>query len=139
MEHEDLAGSTTYTAAVQASDLLEAPMEVPFSWSFTTKAVNEPAVAVEPVIDAVGEQVSLSWQAYSENCQYQVYRSTTPYTGYAPWQTPFSETSFLDNPGTIGTVGTNYFYFIESLSCSGGSPAESKRVGEFDYALVTVP
>jgi len=101
-----------------------------------------------------GNDVQLSWQHVTKDSnnkditvvKYYVYRDTAPYQGDSATQGdeiagPFS----TSNPVTwtdanhVGSVSTNYFYYVRSVVMDGKKEVLSElsnHIGEFDFALV---
>ena len=87
--------------------------------------------------------MTLNWQSDSRYTAYQVWRSKRPYfspddadavpIGTVPRRsTPKSSSPTPDSAAAIGNPDLNYFYVVRGA----GATADSKPVGEFDFALI---
>ncbi|MCA9963544.1 MAG: hypothetical protein KC423_04850 [Anaerolineales bacterium] len=74
---------------------------------------------------------SYDWTPDQSGCTESLYRSGTPYAGYA-WLT--DDPANYDGSGSLTSVETNYFYYLY-VDC-GSSTAQSDAVGEFTFAIV---
>jgi len=95
-------------------------------WHCTT------AVVTSPDITASGSDVQLAWA--SNVLIANIYRASndpyfTPGGAYA-----LNQTSVWTDAGAAGTVGSNYTYIIRANGDCGES-GNSKRLGEFDFAI----
>ncbi|MCA9952034.1 MAG: hypothetical protein KDE48_20430, partial [Anaerolineales bacterium] len=90
-----------------------------------------PDVVIAP---ATSSDIELTWTPHGSYCQYNVYRSTSPYVGYAlhaeDMASPYTDAGVLGNPAL------NYFYYVEWIACVGGGTAVTDEVGAFDFAIV---
>ena len=74
---------------------------------------------------------AISWDDYSANVSYELFRSVTPHSGHVsqgtvtgpPFFDPFGESALVD-----------YFYYVEAVG-SGGDMAVSNKVGAFHFVL----
>jgi hypothetical protein len=86
-----------------------------------------------------GSDVSLGWDHHVNNCNYEIYRSTTPYFDpdvMAPLATVPEPTNTYDVSGDIGDVNEQHYYVIRAVNCNGLHWVDSEEMGEFDFAVV---
>jgi hypothetical protein len=101
--------------------------------ALTTVAPLAPTLSVAKLNPTTAR---LSWTAVSSASNYSLYRDTYAYfTPGAAYQT--TPALLYDDSGTVGNVATNYFYTVQSTCANGFASAQSNRVGEFDFQLVT--
>ncbi len=87
--------------------------------------------------------VAVSWQHVLPNVAYALHRGTAPWFAPGPdtlltavaWPFP-AALAYEDAASGIGDPALNHFYVVLGLNEAGDSAA-SRRVGEFDFALVT--
>lgn len=103
----------------------------------TVSATLEPS-ALDP--DAVA--VTLTWQHVVPNTAYEVHRAPAPYftasaaTRRSTLKTPFSlPLRYRDDAGAAGNEKVNDYYLVSGMNEAGQS-ADSRQVGEFNFALV---
>lgn len=99
-------------------------------FTITVSGQLTPALTITP--QAANAQ--LYWNIHSQNCQYDLYHSNTPYTGY----TQLAQNTYrpYSHPAVIGVGNTADFYQIRATTCTDMPPLVSNNVGVFDYALV---
>ena len=112
--------------------------------------VGVPLPPVIPVVTATrsGSAVVLTWPHASSNASYQVWRGTNPNfalnsggstsivgDGATGNCTNNGVTVTCTNANASGNPDINYFYQVRAFN-AGGTSADSKRVGEFDFGLV---
>ena len=90
----------------------------------------EAQVATTPTL-TMSADGSYGWTPDQSGCTESLYRSATPYTGYA-WLT--DDPANYDGSGSLVSVETNYFYYLY-VDCDS-STAQSDAVGEFTFAIV---
>ena len=90
----------------------------------------EAQVATTPTL-TMSADGSYGWTPDQSGCTESLYRSETPYAGYA-WLT--DDPANYDGSGSLTSVETNYFYYLY-VDC-GSSTAQSDAVGEFTFAIV---
>ena len=112
--------------------------------------VDLAATAVLPVAPVVtarrnGSSIVLTWAHASANASYQVWQGFSPY--FAPSSGSIvgdGATGNCVNNGVtvtctaasaIGNSSINHFYVVRAFN-SGGTSADSNRVGKFDFGLV---
>jgi hypothetical protein len=84
--------------------------------------------------------IGLTWTPSFDMCSgvdhYIIFRNTTP--GFTPQASDSigssTEASYVDS-NAAGTVGTNYYYFIQAVDGAGNKSGFSNHVGEFDKTL----
>ncbi len=102
------------------------------------------AVADLSIAAGLGNTIVLTWSAVSAADQYQVWKALdAPYFAPAPDASCTLEagceavtgTSFTDP--VLGDSGANATYLVRAAKSCGAVSANSNRVGEFEYALVS--
>lgn len=107
----------------------------PVNGSLTTVA---PAATTLSIVKLNPTTARLSWTAVSGASTYRLYRDTYAYfTPGSPYQTTAG--LMYDDVGALGGVANNYFYTTQAACSNGFASAQSNRVGEFDFAIVTSP
>ena len=92
---------------------------------------DEPPISPTLTISLVGNAVQLDWSDATANCSYTVYRSSSPYSGFVPWQNNLNVLTITDPDGANNSL----FYYVEATACSGGTTAVSNTVTTFPFAL----
>ncbi|MEM7115810.1 MAG: LamG-like jellyroll fold domain-containing protein, partial [Chloroflexota bacterium] len=91
------------------------------------------------IADGGSMEADLSWALTPVLiCQYDIYRAAEPYDNFSIIADDWNSLTFSDTNGAIGTVGTDYYYYLEVVNCPGTTltPPPSDTVGEFDFAIV---
>jgi hypothetical protein len=93
--------------------------QVPVTYRVDTAGVSNPAqvIAASPTCGII----TVSWQAGRNATAYALYRSTTNNLPSAPYQSSLTNTSYVD---TNVVLGTRYYYWVQSIGSTGGTPAE---------------
>jgi PKD repeat protein len=105
----------------------------------TTLYIAVGNVTIPPVVGggmSSGTDLMLSWTDNPNNCGYEIYESTSPYftASGVPYQVlPAGSTSSMMT-GVLGDVNNNYHYIVRALGCAS-TFADSKTIGEFDFAI----
>ncbi|MCK5923897.1 MAG: hypothetical protein KAG66_23380, partial [Methylococcales bacterium] len=89
----------------------------------------------EPIITQSGSNVVVDWLGNPGNFDYDVYRSTSPYTlGSVVETVAAGGGSYTHSAGT-GNAGINYYYTVRANNCADAMPIDTDQTGEFDYLI----
>jgi hypothetical protein len=124
-----------------------------FPWTSSAPAITLTAFSTPhpaPVMPNLaiarsGAAVRLSWSDNVANKSYEVWRSTAPYLSPGATDTSIIANApsncvreggaiICEDSGVIGNPSTNYFYLVRAGNATNAS-VDSRRVGEFDFAL----
>ncbi|HSH05610.1 MAG TPA: Ig-like domain-containing protein [Anaerolineae bacterium] len=82
-----------------------------------------------------GDTAQLSWViAPGLDCDYDVYSSSMPYSGFVRGPSGWGASSY-DDVGAIGDPAVNHYYYVEAVNCLAEG-LQSGYVGEFDFGMV---
>ena len=133
-------GSFTYTPPITFSGAISFTYHANESASdsnITTVTINVVQAAMS-LTQGGGSNVALSWTlSPAIGCQYDIYRSDQPYSGFSRIEENWASSPYTDANGAMGDINTNYFYYVEMVNCPGITPIAppSNKIGEFDFAL----
>ena len=101
-----------------------------------------PSAIADLVVNLSKSDIVLGWSHSADNIAidyYIVYRSTQPYfEPTAGDSIARSKGDSYTDPGTAGTVGTDYFYVVKAIDPRRNLAEDSNKVGEFDRGLTDV-
>ncbi len=135
-----VADSVSSSCLIKISDLADGQ---PTDQSDTDFSIVPLGSVVDLSIQNLTDRLFLNWQTIQGATAYNLYRDTSPL--FVPTGSNFlaavSTTFYFDidneiSNNVIGDVNTNYYYIVRAAN-SVTESVNSKRVGEFDFGLIS--
>ena len=70
---------------------------------------------------------------YFDGCTFDIYRSTSPYSGYSVWMSGVASLNGVTDPAADGS--TNYYYYAVTTTCGDPLIGRSPDQGAFNFSL----